>query len=351
MNDDSLLPTRTPQRYRPSKAKAFSLSFRGLVCLIFTMCSCLVFSVWLTVPYMIQCSEIGQSDSVMPRWNAKQTIRRAVPDTIVLHNLTLSRNSSLIFVGGVPRSGTTLFRAMLDAHPDVRCGEETRIVPRLLFMRQRWLNDAREKERLVSAGVTESVINEALASFILEVIAKHGEPAKRFCDKDPLALKSMDYLNAVFPNARFVLMLRDGRAVANSIVQRRVRIQGVDSNSFESALTFWNNAGRAMVYQCQQLQHKCVTVRYEDLVRFSAIEMKRVLQFLNLPWSPAVLHHEKAIGQPGGVSLSQLEPSYKQVQEPIYTKSLREWEKNIPADMTNSKMHQIAPLLRELGYV
>lgn len=30
------------------------------------------------------------------------------------------RNMPLIFIGGVPRSGTTLMRAMLDAHPDVR---------------------------------------------------------------------------------------------------------------------------------------------------------------------------------------------------------------------------------------
>ena len=269
------------------------------------MCTCLVVSVWVTVPFMIQCSENSRSDSGMPRWIPRQTARRAVPNSVVSHNLSLSRNSPLIFVGGVPRSGTTLFRAMLDAHPDVRCGEETRIVPRLLFMRQRWLNDAREKERLFNAGVTESVINDALASFILEVIAKHGEPAKRFCDKDPLALKSMDYLSSMFPNAKFVLMLRDGRAVANSIVQRKVRIQGVDTNSFESALAFWNNAGRVMVYQCRELKYKCVTVRYEDLVRFTSIEMKRVLQFLNVTWSPAVLHHEKAIGQPGGVSLSQ----------------------------------------------
>ncbi len=36
------------------------------------------------------------------------------------------RSSPIIFIGGVPRSGTTLMRAMLDAHPEVRCGEETR---------------------------------------------------------------------------------------------------------------------------------------------------------------------------------------------------------------------------------
>ena len=34
------------------------------------------------------------------------------------------------YAGGHPRSGTTLMRAMLDAHTAVRCGEETRIVPR-----------------------------------------------------------------------------------------------------------------------------------------------------------------------------------------------------------------------------
>merc|ERR1719431_1135876 len=54
------------------------------------------------------------------------------------------RQSPLIFIGGVPRSGTTLMRAMLDAHPAVRCGEETRVVPRLLQMRSHWMKSQKE---------------------------------------------------------------------------------------------------------------------------------------------------------------------------------------------------------------
>lgn len=41
------------------------------------------------------------------------------------------RNMPLIFIGGVPRSGTTLMRAMLDAHPEIRCVEGDKAAARL----------------------------------------------------------------------------------------------------------------------------------------------------------------------------------------------------------------------------
>ena len=57
--------------------------------------------------------------------------------TIVIDELGVkreydSRTHPMIFIGGHPRSGTTLLRAMLDAHKMIRCGEETRIIPRIL---------------------------------------------------------------------------------------------------------------------------------------------------------------------------------------------------------------------------
>lgn len=66
------------------------------------------------------------------------------------------------------------------------------------------------------------VINSAIAAFCLEVIAHHGEPAARLCNKDPLTLKSADYLSELFPEAKFIFMVRDGRATVHSIISRKV---------------------------------------------------------------------------------------------------------------------------------
>ena len=73
-----------------------------------------------------------------------------------------NHTTPIIFIGGMPRSGTTLMRVMMDAHPEVRCGEETRLVPRILDMRNYLYNTGHpEKKKLVEAGVTENVVDEA----------------------------------------------------------------------------------------------------------------------------------------------------------------------------------------------
>lgn len=75
-------------------------------------------------------------------------------------------------IGGVPRSGTTLARAMLDAHPDIRCGEETRVIPRILGMHTKTVSSQLEMSRLSEAHISEDLLRNALASYILTIIGK-----------------------------------------------------------------------------------------------------------------------------------------------------------------------------------
>lgn len=215
-------------------------------------------------------------------------------------------NMPLIFIGGMPRSGTTLMRVMLDAHPDVRCGEETRVIPRILGMRTHWERSEVEKKRLLEAGLDDEVLDSAVMNFILEVIAKHGDAAPRLCNKDPFTLKSSVYLNKIFPNAKFLFMIRDGRAVVHSIITRKITITGFDLSDYRSCLGKWNQAMESMYAQCLHVGHQyCMPVYYEQLVLHPELWMKRILEFLDIPWNSSVLHHQDYVGKAGGISLSK----------------------------------------------
>ena len=93
---------------------------------------------------------------------------------------------------------------------------------RILQMRAHWKKSQKESVRLEEAGLTDDVLDSALSSFILEVVARHGEPSKRLCNKDPFTLKSGAYLQKLFPRGKFLFMVRDGRATVHSIITRKV---------------------------------------------------------------------------------------------------------------------------------
>ncbi|XP_044585287.1 protein-tyrosine sulfotransferase [Cotesia glomerata] len=263
---------------------------------------------------------------------------------------TYDRNMPLIFIGGVPRSGTTLMRAMLDAHPDVRCGQETRVIPRILQMGSHWLRSERENVRLSEAGISKEVLDSAIAAFSLEIIARHGEPAPRLCNKDPLTLKMGSYILELFPNAKFLFMVRDGRATVHSIISRKVTITGFDLSSYRQCLTRWNHAISLMYDQCKEVgPSRCLMVPYEQLVLHPRDWMKKILNWLDVPWNESVLHHEEFINKPGGVPLSKVERSSDQVIKPVNLEALTKWVGQIPTDVVRD-MPDIAPMLSKLGY-
>jgi len=145
-------------------------------------------------------------------------------------------------------------------------------------------------------------------------------------------------------------MIRDGRATVHSIISRKVAIQGFDFNNHRQCLEMWNQAISVMYKQCKAVGPKrCFMMRYEQLILHPENETRRLLDFLDVPWNPAVLNHEQFVGEGKEISLSSVEMSTGQVVKPINIDALSKWVGQFPDDVV-SDMAEIAPMLSELGY-
>ncbi|XP_003376812.1 protein-tyrosine sulfotransferase A [Trichinella spiralis] len=215
-------------------------------------------------------------------------------------------------------------------------------------MRAHWKNEKVEWRRLIEAGVDDEVIDAAVSAFIMEVIVRHGPLAPRLCDKDPFLMKFAVYLSELFPNAKFVFMIRDGRAAVHSMITRRVTIGGFDLTDIRQCLSKWSLSVAQMYNECYNIgARRCFPMYYEQLVLNPEKWLRELLAFLEVPWSDHVLNHEKYIGRE--ISLSKSERSTDQVMKPVYTSSLDSWVGKFPEDILKD-MPKIAPMLDFLGY-
>ena len=217
-------------------------------------------------------------------------------------------------------------------------------------MRENWYRSEKEKNRLIQGGIDDNVINAAMSSFILETIAQHGEPAEVLCNKDPLTLKSGDYISSLFPKSKWLFMMRDGRAVIHSVTTRKVSISGYQLDNPRQCLRRWNTVVQNMNEQCNKIGSKrCMIVYYEQLVLHPKRWMTLILDFLDLPWDDSVLHHEQKINKPGGVRVSMVERSSDQIIKPINVDALTSWVGKFPQDLLDD-MDSVAPMLEKFGY-
>ena len=144
-----------------------------------------------------------------------------------------------VFVVGVPRSGTTLLSAMLNAHPDIAISPETFFLEWALRRRdvdpreeqgfERFWDDYSASKSFESLGLDNAVLRNnlpaggertfvAIFASILQTYAEaHGEA--RCGEKTPRHYLYIDTLLEWFPRATVVFVVRDPRAVAASLLR------------------------------------------------------------------------------------------------------------------------------------
>jgi hypothetical protein len=210
------------------------------------------------------------------------------------------------FVVGVNRSGTTLLRMMLDAHPELTIPPETHFVPALIEAaegpsptpesllatitgQREWGDFGLDEEALLDRFRAIEPLNagDALRAFYSAYAERVGKP--RWGEKTPIYVKSMRKIERALPEARFVHVIRDGRDVALSIRDRAVKEHPIDRIAER-----WVRRIIRAREQAKRLHHY-EEIRYESLILETRATLERVCGFLELPWDDALLdYHERS---------------------------------------------------------
>jgi Sulfotransferase family len=189
-----------------------------------------------------------------------------------------------IFIVGCQSSGTTPLRLMLDSHPNIACGPETRFLPDFAHLtRESW-------DRLRLYGFPKEYWHRRVAELFdgikSDYASSKGKP--RWADKTPRYALSLDYLDELFPTCQIVHVIRDGRDV---VVSHRHRW---GYPSAVKAIEKWPRYIRAARAVGDNLPPgRYHEVRYERLVDDPEATMRELLDFLGEPWDPAVLEHDR----------------------------------------------------------
>ncbi|MHC4663840.1 MAG: sulfotransferase family protein [Planctomycetota bacterium] len=243
--------------------------------------------------------------------------------------------TQLIFLGGSPRSGTTLLQNTLDSHSLIASGPDLNIIPLLAKTYRTFLRFHGPDGYYLDSDKLKDTFNTMIHSFFADYAKRKSKPI--VLDKTPLNLLCFDMLAETVPDAKFIHIIRDGRDVACSHVEigrrliRKRKALPIEHFSIYHAAEFWNiliRIGNAICGDSSPLarENRCITVRYEDLVTNPKSELMRVCEFLGVEFQTSMLEHHRLDhdNAPDGFAYTE-----EKFWRPVSEKNVGRWKREM----------------------
>jgi hypothetical protein len=211
-----------------------------------------------------------------------------------------------VFVIGMNGSGTSMLLDSLGRHPELYAfPRETRLIP-YLAARHKSLGDMQDDnnfrrmwEEVLSLDVFAPAVQSqqmklpddwrecqrSLAAILDAVMSglAAAEGKSRWCEKSPQYAQQIVLLRQLFPDARFIHMIRDGRDCAVSFHRRWLRSPSLTIQRWKKLIAEARRQAQSIPAQ------QYMELRYEDLTTNPEAWLRDVCAFLQLPFDPVVL--------------------------------------------------------------
>jgi len=254
--------------------------------------------------------------------------------------------SSLVFLVGFPRSGTTMTEQILAAHPKIITTDEK---PFLNAVKSEIIRNAGKPEPIADLfqTITPRLITKLRKTYWDQVISQVGpvHPTQTFIDKLPLNIIDLPLINIIFPDSKIIVALRDPRDVCISCFMQDFGLNEamIHFLTLEGTASFYAKVMGFYLQSRSALSLERLQIRYEDTVADLESQARYILSYLNLDWNENLLRfHELAKAR----AIST--PSFAAVTEPVHNRAVHRW-KNYQSHFT-SLLPILQPFITEFGY-
>lgn len=268
--------------------------------------------------------------------------------------------NSFVFFVGTNGSGTTLHRAIFDSHPDLSIPGESHFIVKLARDRSRYegadgfhadllIGDLKKEKRFAKWGLDPVEFELALRDpgvgdfpeamrALYRLYAGH-QGKSRYGDKTQAYIHELALLADLFPEARFIHAVRDGRDVA---------LAHTDGTKMEQVALSWKRRVSAGRRAGEKLgPDRYIESRFEELIDDPETAVRRLCDFIDLDFDPQMLkYYERADDI---VSTTAVPDRHRDIFLPP-TKGLRDWRRDLSEDQVMRFEALAGDLLQELGY-
>ncbi|PQM58870.1 MAG: hypothetical protein CML40_09200 [Rhodobacteraceae bacterium] len=250
------------------------------------------------------------------------------------NNSEPKEKGSPTFIIGFPRSGTTLLDTVLRSHPDIEVIEEKPLIDTVISS----LNEPVSPNTLTKLSQTQLIKLRNLYEEESKKLVKQIQNGQIIIDKFPLNIIHVPLINALFPESKFILVIRHPCDCVLSCFMQNFELNEAMVNflSIKDTVALYCNVMKLWSIYSEQLILNVEIVKYENLVSNFEETSKKILNFLSLEWDDNLLKFYET----GRARNKIMTPSYHQVTEKIYTYATDRWKnysKNLKTDINPLK--------------
>ena len=200
----------------------------------------------------------------------------------------IENSRKLIFIVGMPRSGTSLVEQILSSHQEVFGGGE---LPFLETEVRKLFQKFEENNQLSKEEIRNLIID--FKKKYLDKISNYNISSKIFTDKAPLNFRFIGFIKYTFPNAKIINCKRDPVDIVWSNFKNYFSNSMPFTNDLEDIAKFYKLYEDLMAFFRKKFPEIIYDIEYSNLVENTEIEIKKLLNFCELKWDNNCLNHHK----------------------------------------------------------